>query len=70
MLILTKESTQNCMKGNFPGGPLVKNLPCNAGNVGLIPGLETKIPQTSRQLSLRPVLKIPCATTKTPHNQI
>ena len=24
--------------GNFPGGPVVKNLPTNAGNTGLIPG--------------------------------
>ena len=22
---------------DFPGGPVVKNPPCNAGNVGLIP---------------------------------
>ena len=25
-------------KVNFPGGPVVKNLPCNAGDTGLIPG--------------------------------
>ena len=24
----------------FPGGSMVKNLPANAGDVGLIPGLE------------------------------
>ena len=24
--------------GDFPGGPLVKNPPCNVGDVGLIPG--------------------------------
>ena len=23
----------------FPGGPVVKNLPANAGDMGLIPGL-------------------------------
>ena len=27
------------MKGNFPGGPEVKNLPANAGDMGSIPGL-------------------------------
>ena len=27
-----------------PGGPVVKNLPCNAGGTGLIPGWVTKIP--------------------------
>ena len=26
------------------GGPVAKNLPCNAGYVGLIPGQGTKIP--------------------------
>ena len=24
--------------GDFPGGPVVKDLPANAGDVGLIPG--------------------------------
>ena len=30
--------------GDFPGGPGVKNLPSNAGDVHLIRGRETKIP--------------------------
>ena len=42
---------------DFPGGPLVKNLPSKAGDVGSIPGQVTKIPQTTGQLS-------PCAKTK------
>ena len=25
---------------DFPGGPVVKNLPANAGDMGLMPGLE------------------------------
>ena len=37
--------------GDFPGGPVVKNLPCNAGGAGSISGQGTKI-----SLS-------PCATT-------
>jgi len=37
---------------DFPGGPLVKNLPSNAGDMGLIPGRGTKIPHAMRQLSL------------------
>ena len=37
---------------DFPGGPVVKNLPTNAGDVGLIPGQETKISHVSGQLSL------------------
>ena len=28
-------------RGDFPGGPVVTNLPCNAGDVGLIPGQGT-----------------------------
>ena len=35
---------------------MVKNLPCNAGDTGLIPGLGTKIPHAEEQL-------IPSATT-------
>ena len=41
---------------NFSGVSVVKNLPANAGHMGSIPGLGTKIPHIVRQLSL-------CATT-------
>ena len=41
---------------DFPGGPVVKNLPYNAGDAGSIPGQGTKIPHASGQLS-------PCNTT-------
>ena len=37
---------------DFPGGPVVKNPPCNAGHVGLIPGWGTKIPHATEQVSL------------------
>ena len=37
--------------GDFPGGPVVKNLLCNAGDLGLIPGQETKIPHAVGQLT-------------------
>ena len=36
---------------NFPGGPVVKNLPSNAEDAGLIPGQGTKIPHATGQLS-------------------
>ena len=36
---------------NFPGSPVVKNLPSNAGDAGSIPGCRTKIPQVTGQLS-------------------
>ena len=31
-------------KGDFPGGPVVKTLPSNAGGVGSIPGHAAKVP--------------------------
>ena len=39
------------MPRDFPGGPVVKNLPSNAGNAGLIPGRGTKIPHAAGQIS-------------------
>ena len=36
--------------GDFPGGPVVKNSPSNAEEVGSIPGQETKIPHAVDQL--------------------
>ena len=37
--------------GDFPDVPVVKKLPSNAGNEGLIPGRGTKIPLAVGQLS-------------------
>ena len=36
---------------DFPGGPVVKHLPSNAGDAGSIPGLRSKIPPALEQLS-------------------
>ena len=38
-------------KRDFPGGSVVKNLLCNAGDMGSIPVWRTKIPQAVGQLS-------------------
>ena len=38
---------------DIPGGPIVKNPPSNAGDAGSIPGLGTKIPLATGQLSPR-----------------
>ena len=38
---------------DFPGGPVVKNPPSNAGDMGSIPGWGTKIPHAVGQLSPR-----------------
>ena len=39
----------SCQKinGGFPGGPVVKNPPANAGDTDLIPGFGTKIPHAA-----------------------
>ena len=36
---------------DFPGGPVVKNPPCNAEDSGSIPDQGTKIPHTAEKLS-------------------
>ena len=50
----------NVDPGDYPGGgPVVKNPPSNAGDVGSIPGRRTNIPRAVGQLS-------PCTTTTEP----
>ena len=39
-LTAEQSSTKKRLALGFPGGPVVKNLPCNAGDTGLIPGQE------------------------------
>ena len=48
--------------GDFPGGPVVKNLPSNAGDMGSSPGRGTEIPQATGQLSTH-------ATTREPEHR-
>ena len=45
---------------DFPGGPVVQNLPCNSGGEGSIPGQGTKIPHPEEQLESL------CSATKDP----
>ena len=33
------QSSQQVVLEGFPGGPVIKNLPCNARDTNLIPGL-------------------------------
>ena len=37
--------------GDFPGGPVVKNMPHNAGDVNSTPGQGTKVPHAMERLS-------------------
>ena len=70
---------------DFLGGPVVKNLPYSAGDMGSIPGKGFNIPHAAEQLSLRaatteplhynqrilaPQQEIPYATTKTQPNNL
>ena len=41
---------------DFLRGPMVKNLPCNSGDVGSIPGQGTGTPHVAEQLG--PVLQL------------
>ena len=61
-LTKTKQKKNN-NRNFFPGGPVVKNPPSNAGDVGSIPGPGSKIPHATEQLS-------PYITTKTRHSQV
>ena len=40
---------QNCLIGDFPGGPMVKTSPFYAEGAGLIPDLGTKNPTSHNQ---------------------
>ena len=52
------------VKQGFPGGPVVKSLPFNAGDAGLVSGGGTGLPLAAGQLSL------PATTTKTQCSEI
>ena len=60
---------------DFPGGPVVKNLPSNEGDTSSIPGQGTKIPHAAGQLNPRcnywaRTSWSPCAATETQGSQI
>ena len=54
---------------DFPGVPVVKNLPCNAGDVSSTPGQGTKVPHTWNNWACEPQLENQCAAI-IPHNAI
>ena len=55
---------------DFPGGPVDKNPPSNAGNSGSVPGQGTKISHTTALLSPPGTTKISHAAVKTRRSQI
>ena len=52
MKIVPNKYAQQTLSGDSPGGLVVKNLPCNAGDRRLITGQGTKIPYATEQLGL------------------
>ena len=44
---------------DFPGSPVVKNLPANAGDMGLIPGPGNKIPHVRGNWACEPQILKP-----------
>ena len=63
--------------GDLTSGPVIKNIPCRAGDVCSVPGQGTKIPQAVEQLSpwattrvQAPQERIPRGETKTHGSQI
>ena len=55
---------------DFLGGPVVKNPPSKAGDVGLIPGRGTKIPHAAEQLSLHAATTEPaCSGVRAPQQR-
>ena len=57
-MIWTDTSTKKIYR-DFPGGPVVKNPPYNAGGGGSIPGRGTRIPHAEGQLSRRVTTREP-----------
>ena len=53
---------RNC--GDFPGSPVVKNLPCNAGDGGSSPGWGTGISYASRATKPCIASTEPCITSR------
>lgn len=54
---MTEKDQGKKKERDFSGGPVVKNMPSNAENMGSIPGRETKMPHGVGQLER------PCATS-------
>ena len=69
-----KSKPGKASRQDFPGGPAVKNLPCNIGDMSSTPGQETQIPQAlgspCHNESLRATTKILHAPIKTQCSQI
>ena len=46
---LSTKSTALSSQQDFPSGPVVRNLPCNAGDIGSVPDWGTNFPHAARE---------------------
>ena len=53
LTLLLSTDQKKCKSRDFAGGPVVKNLPSDAEEAGLIPGWGAKISPAEKQLSPR-----------------
>ena len=67
---LSRETEPKWIPGDFSDGPGVKNLPCNAEDIGSIPGQGTKSPHAMEWLSLPATTREPMHKNENPtsHN--
>ena len=49
--MFSEKTSSRAVSGDFPGGPVVKNPPSSAGDVGSIPGRGIKIPHAVEQVT-------------------
>ena len=61
---LTSSTDQKLRLKDIPGGPVVKNSPCDAGNTGSSPGQGPEFPHAVEQLSPD------AATTEASHQRL
>ena len=63
-----KSGSEKTLQGqDFPGGPVVKKVPCHAGNAGSIPGQRTLIPHVPQLMkSTHPIAPMACSKTSEP----
>ena len=62
-------SCEKCTPRDLPGGPMVKNPPSDAGDMGSIPAWGTKIPCATWQLSVCAQLESLHAAMRIQHSQ-
>ena len=55
--------SETCL-GDFHGGPVVKDPPSNAENIGVVPGQGLRFPHATGRLNSWDIRKSLCATQK------